>query len=98
MTQQEQIVDLFEQCDRVIEGLRKQCGFPLSDYDDLKQEMALALLDGPPGEDSFRLCQAAWRALDWLRKTYGLRITGGLVTVADLTPLIDAGACREVWA
>ena len=88
---------LHHECRRIIGGLRKLAAFPASDYDDLEQEMALALLELDGQTDSYCLGRAAWSALKWLRRIYGgmnARPVGGL---AELERLADSGRCRRVW-
>ena len=62
---------LHAECRRIIGGLRKRAAFPVTDFDDLEQEMALALLQMDGHTDSYCLGRAAWAALMWLRKMYG---------------------------
>jgi len=82
---------LHAECRRIIGGLRKRAAFPVTDYDDLEQEMALALLQMDGHTDSYCLGRAAWAALMWLRKA---RSIGGPEAV---TELVDSGRCRRVW-
>ena len=88
---------LHAECGRIIGGLRKQAGFPTSDYGDLEQEMALALLEVDGHTDSYCLGRAAWAARKWLRKMHGglnARPAGG---IAELDRLAASASCRRVW-
>jgi hypothetical protein len=93
----ERVEHLLPDCRRIVGSLRQRCLFPESDCDDLEQEMALELLQIEGGTDSYCLARAAWAALMWLRKTYSARLLGKVITLPDVTRLIDSGKCRRVW-
>jgi len=93
----ERFARLHGQACRILGGLQRACEFPDSDADDMRQEMALALLRLDGHADSFCLAAAMWAAVDWLRKTYGRRELSPVVQVADATPLVDSGRWRAVW-
>ena len=88
---------LFAQCDRIVEALHQEHGFPRSDCDDLRQEMALALLEMEGGTDNFCLTRAAWRAVDWLRRFHVTRLEGYMITTPNVAALVDSGRCLRVW-
>jgi len=91
---------LFPECRRIIHALRRRCLFPESDFDDMEQEMAIALLQCDEGTDSLCLARAGWAALDWLRKTYSARLLGQIITMPleELIKIIDSDRYRLVWA
>ena len=97
MLSHERFEELFPQCERIVRGLRRRYGFPASEQDDMKQEMALALLQGDDGTDSYCLCRAAWAAVDWLRDSYGSLMGCQVLDPAHIFRLIDEGRCLRVW-
>ena len=97
MMEPERFERLYAECDRIVESLKQRTGCPLSDCDDLRQEMALALLEVDEGSDNYCLTRAAWAALAWLRRTYGVRMAAHVFTTPAVAKLIDSGRCRRVW-
>ena len=97
MLSHERFEELFPQCERILNGLRRRYGFPRSDYDDLRQEMALRLLEGEDGTDSYCLGRAAWAAVDWLRETYTWHLGCRVLVLPHIAKLIDEGRCLRVW-
>ena len=88
---------LHAKCRQIVGSLHAQYQFPLSDCDDMEQEMALALLKLEGHTDSYCLSRAAWAALDWLREMHGTRLTHGVRPVGNMTSLVDRGTCLRVW-
>jgi hypothetical protein len=90
---------LMDQCRQIISSLQGQFGFPAEERDDMEQEMAVAILEVPTGcTDAYCLTRAAWAAVAWLRTMFRSQLVNSMYTASNLTPLIDGGACREVWA
>lgn len=91
--------ELLAKCRDIITALRSRYHVPACDCDDLEQEMALALLEIEEGTDSYCLSRAAWRALDWLRKTHASRVAGEVKTLSrdDIIDLEIVGECRRIW-
>ena len=94
---QERFERLFAHCRRLLRSLEERCHFPVEDWDDVEQEMALVLAQGDGEPEATLLARAAGAALDWMRKEYGLRVLHPMITAPDLTSVIDNGGCVRVW-
>jgi hypothetical protein len=89
--------ELLNDCEVVIRRVQRMCQIGGTDVDDMRQEVAMALLELADGHTrSYVLTHALW-ALDWVRRE---RCTQGHVEVrhhAELVRTIDAGHYLRVW-
>jgi len=88
---------LHRRCRQIVVALRGHYGFPVEDIEDLKQEIALALLKREGHSDSYCLRGALWAVIDWLRKMHNTRSIERTDSVEDIVALEESGACREIW-
>ena len=95
---EERLTRLLGECTALVNKLRRVCSLPATDKDDLKQEMAIALLEvSDDHTDSYCLSRAYWRGLDWLRSYYHLRASVRTLPNGQLLDLINSGRCRRAW-
>lgn len=68
------------------------------DPDELSQEVALELLQAPPGQtQSFYLSRALWRVCKWARGQRRLERRTATRSDDKLVRMIDGGHCLRVW-
>jgi hypothetical protein len=94
---QERFERLFDRCRRLLRSLGERNHLPIQDWEDVEQEMALALVQCYAERDEACLARAMGAAVDWMRKEYGLRVLHPMITVPDLTSVIDNEGCVRVW-
>jgi len=94
----ERVMTLLARLDRLADHVQNERRLSVADLDDVRQEMAVALLMAPDGlSDEHALRRAVWRALDWVRRERQTRRKVRPCPFEELIALIDSGQCRRVW-
>ncbi len=94
----DRLMRLLPRLDNLAHMVQNRHQLGASDVDDVRQEMAVAILEAPAGlSDACCLRRAVWRALDWVRRERGTRRQATPLPFEQIVELVDSGQCLRVW-